>query len=142
MESSFLHFSSADVAKGIAYVGSDHYVGRGKDKRFVQGVHLDADMLRTLANAVGHHWYKVFQKRRDSFYAAKREMLRQFLPQRCRDDSVRFEAYSSAVSKLFSNRAHYARQRRAPAPDTVTHRTFPDPSLFGEEKSGQRVMLF
>jgi hypothetical protein len=142
LESSFLHFSTADVAKGIAYAKSDHTVGRGKDKRVVLGASLDADMLRTLANAVGNHWYKTHRRRPKSFYTAKREILLRLLPQKCRDDSTRFNAYSSAVSKLFSDRAHYARQRRAPTPDTVALRTLPDPSLFGEGKNGQREMLF
>lgn len=142
MESSFLHFSTADVAKGIAYARSDHTVGRGKDKRVVLGAVLDPDMLRTLANAVGIHWYTKHRRRPKSFYTAKRETLLRLLPQQCRNDSVRFDAYSSAVSKLFSNRAHYARHRRASEPNVVTPRTIPDPSLFGEGKDGQRVMLF
>lgn len=130
------------MAKGIAYASSDHTVGRGRDKRLVAGIRLDPDMLRTLANAVGHHWYKTYRKRPDSFYTAKREILLRLLPQRCRDDSTRFLAYSSAVSKLFSDRAAYVRKRRAPEPSVVTSRTVPDPSLFGEGKDGQRVMLF
>jgi hypothetical protein len=142
LESSFLHFSSADVAKGVAYASNDHVVGRGKDKRAVLGASLDSDMLRTLANAVGVHWYTKHRRRPKSFYTAKRETLLRLLPQSCRNDSVRFDAYSSAVSKLFSNRAHYARHRRASEPSVVTPRTIPDPSLFGEGKDGQRVMLF
>ena len=139
MSESFLHFSRAEVAAGIAYASKDHSVGKGRKRVLVQGVKLDTDTLRNLANQVGERWYAT-GRNPGQLYEAKRIVLARHLLQRDKYESLRFRAYSSAVSKMFSNRAVLSRKASPTLGQKVSAAVSSFPVLVG--KGGQLEWLF
>lgn len=140
MSESFLHFSRAEVAAGITFASGDHFVGRGRKRVLVQGVKLDTDTLRNLANQVGERWYAT-GRNPGQLYEAKRIVLARHLLQRDKYESLRFRAYSSAVSKMFSNRAVLTRKKNSPTlREKVSAAVSSIPVFVG--KGGQLEWLF
>lgn len=139
MSESFLHFSRAEVAAGITFASGDHFVGRGRKRVPVQGVKLDTDTLRNLANQVGERWYAT-GRNPGQLYEAKRIVLARHLLQRDKYESLRFRAYSSAVSKMFSNRAVLSRKASPTLRQKVSAAVSSFPVLVG--KGGQLEWLF
>ncbi len=139
MENTFTHFSFDEVTAALAFAKTDHTSGRGKDKYTIKGASLDRDTLRNIANETGDLWASRGKRPGQCLYAAKREVLSRKLTRRDRQDSNRFNAYSSAVSKLFSARSKWSKKRREPS------NTHPSPLpgipvIIG--KNGQREWTF
>lgn len=139
MSESFLRFSRAEVAAGIAYANVAHYIGKGRKRVRVDGVKLDTDTLRNLANHVGERWYAT-GRNPGQLYEAKRTVLAEHLLQRDKCESSRFRAYSSAVSKMFSNRAVLSRKASPTLRQKVSAAVSSFPVLVG--KGGQLEWLF
>lgn len=144
MSESFLHFSRAEVAAGILFASEDHFVGKGQKRVFVEGVRLDTDTLRNLANHVGEEWYAAGRDPRH-LYEAKGAVLARHLLQRDKQESTRFHAYSSAVSKMFSNRSVFAKRKRTQkSGDTLRQKIATAVTSFPmlEGKGGQLEWIF
>lgn len=139
MENAFTHFSFDEVTAALTYAKTDHTSGRGKDKYTIKGTSLDRDMLRNIANETGRLWASRGKRPGQPFYAAKREVLSRKLTRRDRDDSNRFNAYSSAVSKLFSARSKWSKKRSGPS---NTHYSPPPGIPVTTGLNGQREWLF
>lgn len=139
MEKTFTHFSFDEVTAALTYAKTDHTSGRGKDKYTIRGTSLDRDMLRNIANETGRLWASRGKRPGQPFCAAKREVLSRKLTRRDRDDSNRFNAYSSAVSKLFSARSKWSKKRSGPS---NTHPSPPPGIPVTTGLNGQREWLF
>ena len=130
MTESFLRFSTAEVAVGVTYVQT------------TKKVSVNPDLVRLLANETGEQWITT-GRTSGRLYAIKREVLARHFTRRTPEELVRFDAYSSAVSKLFSVRSVLARARRR-------ERGIPEPAStpadlpvnVEEEKNGQLAWLF
>lgn len=130
MSGSFSHFSADEVGEGLRF-GKERY-----------DIYLDRDTLRRLANDTGRRWY-ADGKKPGHLIRAKRQALENDLWIRNRCDQDRRNAYSSAVSKMFSLRAQL-RKKKSVEPKDNTHKPAGiDPSiLYGEAPNGQFIFLF
>lgn len=130
MQNSFLRFSTAEVAAGIEYV---------KAKK---GADIDFNFLRMLANETGEYWNQTGRVP-SGLYLSKRVIIARHLTRRNALEAFTFDAYSSAVSKLFSRRAALVRARRG-AQQISKQSTDPStpPSIVAEEENGQLTWLF
>lgn len=138
MSQSFLHVSDAEVAEGIEFARHDHTSGRGAKRKVIKGMRLDSDFLRMLANETGKLWCRR-GRAPGGLYNAKREVLARHLSERTLAGTERFNAYSSAVSKIFSRRATFAGKARKRG--TSKPPSGPEPIPVGE-KDGQFFMVF
>lgn len=97
MTSSFKYFSADEVENGLRYAKEELKVT------------LDRDMLRTLANMIGERWVKQGRIPR-TLHTIKQGILLERIKQRDRNETDRRNAYSSAISKMFSIRAHQSKK--------------------------------
>lgn len=128
MEVSFRHFSADEVGIGLRYAREE------------LGVRLDFDMLRKLADDTGIRWYGNGRKPK-LLNQAKREVLLAALWQRDSEDTKRRDAYSRAISKIFSARSHHASIQRKRSKAAVKETRGIDPTLIGMNGAGQYVLL-
>lgn len=129
MSTSFRHFSVDEVQSGLRYASEEHRI------------ELDRDTLRRLANDTGNRWY-TGGRRRGLLLQAKRECLNEDLWIRSRCDADRRNAYSSAISKIFSERARLARLKRRPKLAERATVQSVDPNVYGFDSKGRGVFLF
>ena len=130
MSGSFTHFSADEVGEGLRF---------GKE-RF--DIWLDRDTLRRLANDTGKRWY-ADGKKPGHLVRAKRQALDNDLWIRNRCDQDRRNAYSSAVSKMFSLRAQFRKRTNIKPEETARKPVHIDPTiLYGEGPNGQLIFLF
>lgn len=130
MSQSFRHFSADEVEHGLRFA------------REKMGTTLDRDTLRRLANDAGVRWYTVKNRNPRLLLQAQREVIERDLWIRNNCDHDRRNAYSSAVGKIFSTRAHLARRQRAAGIRKETVSAHIDPSLIGVNPQGQYMFLF
>lgn len=130
MSVSFAHFSTDEVGEGLRF---------GKEK---YNIWLDRDTLRRLANDTGTRWY-AGGKKPGHLVQTKRQALDNDLWIRNRCDQDRRNAYSSAVSKMFSLRAHSGKKPEAKREKIAQKPVSIDPTiLYGETPNGQFIFLF
>lgn len=124
----FQHFSPREIEVGLAYA---------KEKFDIT---LDTTALRALADGTGMRWYREGRVP-NMLPSAKREVLRTRHWEQNATDTARRNAYSSAISKMFSERAKVLRQQ-ARAPRKTSAARKPPSNLFGFNERGQGVFLF
>jgi hypothetical protein len=96
----YVLFSEDEVARGIAYAREKH------------GIELHRVVLRSLANDTR----EAMARDKAPFEDARHRVMSRTLTQRSAEEVAVYEAYESALGKMFNERSQYARARRPSPP--------------------------